>query len=50
MTALKIRGHKEKFTEHNYLLMQVDSNKKEKMEEIPLEEKKEPDTDTKSQV
>jgi hypothetical protein len=28
----------------------VDSNKKEKMEEIPLEEKKEPDTDTKSQV
>ena len=28
----------------------MDSNKKEKMEEIPLEEKKEPDADAKSQV
>ncbi len=30
--------------------MKVDSNKKEKMEEIPLDEKKEIDVDSKSQV
>jgi hypothetical protein len=30
--------------------LKVDSNKKEKMEEIPLDEKKEIDVDSKSQV
>jgi hypothetical protein len=30
--------------------VQEDSNKKEKMEDIPLDEKKEPDSDTKSQA